>query len=212
MKCLTFPVTDMNTCYIVGAAECTRLPTPDKTDLVIAADGGYDTLKKSGIRCDLLIGDLDSIESEDTSIETVRHPKMKDETDMHLAYLEGAGRGYTDFVIYGGLGGRFDHTFANYSLLLYIRNRGHRASLICDTGATYLIKNEEITITGNAGKYFSVFPFGSDTTGVSIKGAKYNVEGAKMNCEFPIGVSNEFVGGGATVGVKDGALLIICEI
>ena len=75
-----------------------------------------------------------------------------------------------------------------------------------------VIKNEEITITGNAGKYFSVFPFGSDAAGVSIKGAKYNVEGAKMNCEFPIGVSNEFVGGSATVGVKDGALLIICEI
>lgn len=201
----------MNICYIVGAAECTRLPTPDETDLVIAADGGYDTLARAGIRCDLLIGDLDSIKNSGASVETIKHPKMKDETDMHLSYLEGAKRGYTNFAIYGGIGGRQDHTFANYSLLLYIRNRGHRAKLICDTGAVYLIKNEKITLSGEAGKYFSVFPFGAEAEGVSITGAKYGTDGASLSCDFPIGVSNEFICSDATVEVKSGALLIIVE-
>lgn len=201
----------MNTCYIIGASKCTRLPCPDESDLVIAADGGYDTLKKAGIRCDLLIGDLDSIEATHADVETIRHPKMKDETDMHLSYLEGARRGYSNFVIYGATGGRADHTFANYSLLLYIRNRGHKASIICDTGAVYLIKNESITISGHAGKYFSVFPFGSDAFGVSIRGGKYSADSAILTCEFPLGVSNEFLGQAVTVKVEQGSLLIIAE-
>ena len=155
----------MNVCYIVGAAKCSLLPSPDKTDLVIAADGGYDTLCRAGIKCDLLIGDLDSIKERETDVETIKHPTMKDETDMHLAYLEGARRGYTDFVIYGGSGGREDHTLANYSLLLYIRNNGHRATMICDTGKVYLIKNEKITLSGEPGKYFSVFHRASSAIG-----------------------------------------------
>ena len=201
----------MNTCYIIGAAKCTRLPCPDKSDLVIAADGGYDTLKKAGIRCDLLIGDLDSIEATHADVETIRHPKMKDETDMHLAYLEGSRRGYARFVIYGATGGRADHTFANYSLLLYIRNRGHNAHIICDTGAVYLIKEENISLCGKAGGYFSVFPFGSDAEGVSIDGGKYSAEGVTLKCDFPLGVSNEFVGGDVSISVNKGVLLIICQ-
>ena len=201
----------MNTCYIVGAAKCTRLPCPDDTDLVIAADGGYDTLVHAGIRCDLLIGDLDSISEKNTGIETLRFPSMKDETDMHLAYLEGARRGYSDFVIYGGSGGREDHTFANYSLLLYIRNNGHRATMICDTGKVYLIKNEKITLSGELGKYFSVFPFGSDAYGVCISGGKYNVQNVTLKCDFPIGVSNEFVSCKVSISVYNGAVLIISQ-
>ena len=201
----------MNTCYIVGAAKCTRLPTPDKNDLVIAADGGYDTLKDAGIKCDLLIGDLDSIKGGATGTETIKHTIMKDETDMHLAYLEGAKRGYSDFVIYGGDGGRADHTFANYSLLLYIRNNGHKARMICDTGAVYVIKNEKIVLSGKNGGYFSVFAFGNDAEGVSISGGKYSAEGVTLKCDFPLGVSNEFVGGDVSISVNKGALLIICQ-
>ena len=201
----------MNTCYIIGAAKCTRLPRPDEDDLVIAADGGYDTIKKAGIRCDLLIGDLDSIEASCAEVETIRHPKMKDETDMHLAYLEGARRGYTDFVIYGGSGGRADHTFANYSLLLYIKNKGHKASMICDTGAVYVIRNEKIVLSGKNDGYFSVFAFGNDAEGVSISGGKYSAEGVTLKCDFPLGVSNEFAGGDVSISVNKGALLIICQ-
>lgn len=201
----------MNVCYIVGAAKCSRLPSPDKTDLVIAADGGYDTLCRAGIKCDLLIGDLDSIKERETDVETIKHPTMKDETDMHLAYLEGARRGYTDFVIYGGSGGREDHTFANYSLLLYIKNKGHKASMICDTGAVYVIKNEKIVLSGKNGGYFSVFAFGNDAEGVSISGGKYSAEGVTLKCDFPLGVSNEFVGKDVSVSVNNGALLIICN-
>ena len=131
----------MKTCYIVGAGDFSQSFTPDKDDLVIAADGGYDHLFGKGIRCDLVVGDLDSIKALPSSVETVRHKVEKDETDMHLCYIEGARRGYERFKIYGGCGGRDDHTFANYCLLLYIREHGGRAELYSDYGRIFVIKD-----------------------------------------------------------------------
>ena len=62
----------MAICYIVGAGDFTTHFTPTDADLVIAADGGYDALKNAGIRCDLLIGDLDSINEVPTGVEIIR--------------------------------------------------------------------------------------------------------------------------------------------
>lgn len=202
----------MGICYIVGAGDFNKGFTPTEGDLVIAADGGYDTLCKKGIRCELLIGDLDSIEGVPGGIETIRHPVKKDETDMHLAYLEGVRRGYTEFMIYGGTGGRDDHTFANYCLLLYIKERGHNATLIGTRTITRVIKNEEITLLGEAKKHLSIFAFGGDAEGVSIKGAEYEADNVTLTKSFPLGASNIFKREAVKISVRDGALLVMSEI
>ena len=78
----------MGICYIVGAGAFWGDFTPSEDDLVIAADGGLDTLRSIDIRVDLAVGDFDSARSVPDGIETVRFKVEKDETDMHLAYLE----------------------------------------------------------------------------------------------------------------------------
>ena len=201
----------MGICYIVGAGDFTTHFTPTDSDLVIAADGGYDSLTKAGIRCDLLIGDLDSITAVPAGVKIIRYPVKKDETDMMLAYLEGARRGYTDFEIHGATGGRQDHTFANYCLLLYMSERGHRGSILCDTGATLLLKNGSIEVTGECGKHFSAFAFGGTAEGVTIRGLEYECEGVTLTPKFPLAVSNRFIGKVGQVEVKRGALLIMIE-
>lgn len=201
----------MGICYIVGAGDFTTHFTPTDSDLVIAADGGYDSLTKTGIRCDLLIGDLDSITEVPTGVKIIRYPVKKDETDMMLAYLAGAERGYTDFEIHGATGGRQDHTFANYCLLLYMSERGHRGSILCDTGATLLLKNGSIEVTGECGKHFSAFAFGGEAVGVTIRGLEYECEGVTLTPEFPLAVSNRFIGKVGQVEVKRGALLLMIE-
>ena len=201
----------MGICYIVGAGDFTTHFTPTADDLVIAADGGYDSLKGAGIRCDLLIGDLDSITDVPSGLEIIRYPVKKDETDMMLAYLEGAKRGYVDFEIHGATGGRADHTFANYSLLLYMSERGHRGCILSDTGTIMLLKNGSIEVSGEYEKHFSAFAFGGAARGVTIRGLEYECEDVTLTPEFPLAVSNRFVGKPGTIEVKSGALLIMIE-
>ena len=75
-----------NICYIVGAASLdgVRL-SPRAGDYVIAADGGYRSLKARGIEPDFVMGDFDSLgyRPDHPNVET--HPVMKDDTDLGLA-------------------------------------------------------------------------------------------------------------------------------
>jgi thiamine pyrophosphokinase len=202
----------MKRCYIVGAGSFYGSFIPEEGDLVIAADGGYDILLSKNIRCDLLIGDLDSVKSKSFEGEILRHPVEKDETDMHLAYLEGKRRGYGNFVIFGGTGGRPDHTFANYSLLSYIKNNGDDATLMDDGYATRLIKNEATRVQGEPGKTLSVFAYGGVASGVTLRGLYYPLENGELTPSFALGVSNKFTGDEAEISVESGELLLIFEI
>ena len=202
----------MKTCYIVGAGDFTLPFTPSEDDLVIAADGGYAALSSHGIRCDLLIGDLDSLDSIPSGIELLRFPVEKDDTDTALAYREGVRRGYTDFTVLGGVGGRDDHTFANLSLLLAARTAGHRMTLIGERMRAFVIKDESISISGWNGQTVSVFALGGDAVGVTLRGLYYPAENITLTPEVPLGVSNHLVGECAEVSVESGAVLVMVEI
>ena len=57
-------------------------------------------------------------------VDTITFPPQKDDTDMCLAAKEGFEHGYDTFLIYGGTGGRMDHTLSNIQLLSWIANHG----------------------------------------------------------------------------------------
>ena len=202
----------MGICYIVGAGAFWGDFTPSEEDLVIAADGGLDTLRSIDIRVDLAVGDFDSARCVPDGIEAVRFKVEKDETDMHLAYLEGKRRGYTEFRIYGGVGGRVDHTFANYCLLSYISDQGDSAILYDREYIAYTIKNKSTRVVGDSGKGVSVFAFGGEARGVSIKGLYYEADNVTLSPSFPLGASNHKTDALAEISVKNGTLLIFEEI
>ena len=91
-----------NTCYIVGAAslEGVRL-SPCAGDYIIAADGGYRSLRARGIEPDFVMGDFDSLgyRPDHPNVET--HPVMKDDTDLGLAVRWALGHGYRRLVMAG---------------------------------------------------------------------------------------------------------------
>lgn len=199
----------MGVCYIVGAGELHGRPTPEVGDLVIAADGGYDHLMRLGIKPDLVIGDMDSVLATVWDADTVRYPKKKDETDMHLAYLIGRERGYSDFLIYGGTGGRPDHTFANYSLLFMAKSNGDRMTVVDEKYDIFALEDERMLISGRAGETLSVFAFSGDAVGVCLSGVEYPAEDVTLRCDFALGVSNKITEDVACVSVKSGRLLVM---
>ena len=199
-----------NICYIVGAGELHSLPKPCEGDLVIAADGGLDTLIGGGITPSVVVGDLDSLSGRiPEGIEILRHPVEKDETDSHLAYLVGAKRGYARFALYGCTGGRDDHTFANYSLLLYAKKQGHDMTLVSKNYDILVMLNEKQELKAREGATLSVFALGGECR-VTLSGTYYPAKDLVITPDFPIGVSNHTTA--PTVQIEaDGALLVMLE-
>ena len=201
-------------CYIAAACRENSdniFLNPQKTDIVIAADGGYEILKEKGICPDILLGDFDSIENLPDHENIIKHPVEKDDTDTMLACKLGFEKNYSNFVIYGGVGGRIDHTLANVQTLLWVAKRGGRAFLMGDNVVMSTIHNQKMVFpSGYSGK-ISVFAQGNTAKGVKISGFKYFAENIDLTPDFPLGVSNEFVGERAEISVKNGTLLIVWE-
>jgi thiamine pyrophosphokinase len=212
----------MGKCVIVGAGECNiddmkRELVIGSDDICIAADGGLDFLLEAGLHPDFVIGDMDSVDNRTDmgNYEVEVFPTQKDDTDMMLAIKEGLKRGYGEFEIYGALGGRLDHTFANVQCLGYLVNNGAKGRLIGSGGSfVTMIKNGDIVFKGGkyeSGRKISVFAYGSMACGVTERGLKYNLDNITMKTDFPLGVSNEFTGEDAYIKVSDGILMICVD-
>lgn len=202
----------MKRCIIIGAGEFkTDAWNCKEEDYLIAADGGYEYLEQMGIVPDLLIGDMDSIERKgcQEKIQIKRLPREKDDTDMLAAIKEGLALGYKEFVIYGALGGeRMDHSLANIQCLLYLHNHGAKGVLYGIHDRVELLCNDKRIYPASMKGIFSIFAFGEDARGVTEQGFKYSLQDATVKMEFPIGISNEFIGQESLIEVKNGKLLI----
>ncbi len=195
---------------IVGAGDIsgTRLVIPEGA-FVIAADAGLTHLKNAGIVPDLIVGDFDSLGETPSGENVVTHKPEKDDTDMLLAVHEALLRGAETVIIYGGLGGRLDHEYANLQTLAYIANRDVRAYLVGRGCICTMIKNGSISFDGEMKGTISVFCHGSKAEGVNLTGLKYPLTDHTLTNDYPLGVSNEFTGIPSRVSVKNGLLLVM---
>lgn len=203
---------ERKTCFIVGAGSFDGMDIrPAEGDLVIAADGGYAYLKELGIEPDVLLGDFDSLEVMPEHHHLIRHSPIKDDTDMALAAYYAQEQGYTRFFLYGGLGGRLDHTFGNLQLLNGLSRAGAEVYLIGDGVVITAITNERITFDAGAEGMISVFCFGEPATGVWERGLKYTLTDATLTCDRALGVSNEFTGEESYIEVRKGTLVLLWD-
>ena len=201
----------MKTCIIFCAAEFDELLSPiEKEDYILAADGGLRHLQKLGMRPNGIIGDFDSLGFVPEDAEVF--PVEKDDTDAMLAARKGLELGFRNFLFYGSLDGpRLDHTLANFQTLLFLADRGARGYLVGRDYLVTVIREEKVTFSGDCTGILSLFCLGSDATGVSIRGAQYELEAGTLSASFPLGVSNHFVGTEVTVEVKNGNLLALWD-
>ena len=208
-------------CLIIGAGDLTMGEiTVREEDYVIAVDGGLSYCGILNVEPDKIIGDFDSVsEKEKEAIRSLQEkvpglvmelPVEKDDTDMLAALKYGLELGYTDFRIYAGTGGRFDHTLANIQCLIYLKNRGATGYLVDGTGMMLIIKNEAVHFQAGLEGYLSLFSLVEESRGITIEGMKYSLEHAVIRNDFPVGISNEFIGEAAAIAVEDGTL--VCMI
>ena len=197
-------------CYIMGAGTYQgEYFCPKSGDFVIAADAGLKYLQDAGINADLVVGDFDSMGAVPEHPNVIRHPTVKDDTDLLLAVKQGLDLGYRRFVMFGALGKRIDHSIANLQINNYLSRRGARGYLIGGGMACTAITDGKINFTAAAEGTISVFSQCDRSTGVNLRGLKYTLDNAVLSNSMPIGVSNEFTGQRAEVSVENGTLLII---
>ena len=197
-------------CCIIGAMEPGRLVLPDGA-LVIAADGGLEHLERRGIVPDLIVGDFDSLGWAPEGSNVIRHPVEKDDTDMMLAVKTGLARGCRRFLLYGGLGGRLDHAYANLQTLAYLADHGSQGWLLGGGMAVTAIRDGRLDFAPGRHGTVSVFCPGGEARGVDLDGLYYPLKDAVLTGSFPLGVSNQFTGGAASVAVREGTLLVMWE-
>ena len=132
----------------------------------------------------------------------------KDDTDMMLAIKLGLSRGFGQFNIYGGLGGRLDHTVANIQALSFLAEHSAQGILHHPDYELTVIKNSSFTVAKDKTGYISVFSLSDTSENVTIKGLEYELEGATLTNSFPLGVSNAATGKKGIISVERGTLLI----
>ncbi|MBQ7734189.1 MAG: thiamine diphosphokinase [Synergistaceae bacterium] len=205
----------MRRCVIVGGAKIRdygliRGYLRDD-DYFIYCDCGLNHKDYLNHEPDLIIGDFDSHPKPEDLSNVIVLPVVKDDTDTIYAIKEGIKRGFSDFIMIGSTRGRIDHSLANIYALMMLKNSGKRALIIDDYSEISLISAGERVSVKYGCKFFSLINIAGVARGITITGAKYNIENAVINPEYQYGVSNEVLSPehDAQVSLSEGNLLLV---
>lgn len=203
----------MKKCVIIGGAPINNYKNARRyikdDDFVIVCDCGLKHLDKLDLEPSLIIGDFDSHERPETSVETIVLPREKDDTDTFFAVKEAIARGFDDFLLIGTVGKRIDHSMANLSILLYLDTRGFRAVSVDDYSEMEIISSKPSYVSDEY-PFFSLLAIDGTARGISIKNALFPLENGVITPDYQYGVSNEVLKGKtAEISVADGRLLLV---
>lgn len=189
---------------IVGDAPC-----------VVAADGGLAVCRAAGRLPDVVIGDFDSVDARtledarEAGVRVIRHPVEKDESDLDLALRYARDAGAAAVRLTAAFSGRLDHTLAALGTLL----RGvDLAARLEEPGmdgyaldASY---QPVLALPMRAGQVLSVFALDACSV-VSIRGVHYPLTERPLQALSSLGLSNVALGGGTTVTVHSGSVVVL---
>lgn len=186
----------------------------ENSDCVICADGGQVIARKYGIVPDCVIGDFDSTENfERFSCLYITFPIEKDLTDTEAAINYAIEDGCSSITIYGGIGGRLDHTVGNIGLLEKFSLSLDHLEFIDGKNKISLInsaKDTDISVTcNNRFKYISLMPLDECAKDISISGAKYELSHIDILRASTMCISNEFKDDIINIHIGDGKVLLI---
>jgi len=183
-------------------------------DIIICADSGLRHCKFLQVSPDILLGDFDSVSSEDlkafesAGINVLRYPVEKDMTDSELAIEIAVQKGCNKVILLGALGTRLDHSISNVLLLKKLTDRGVEGILADEHNEVRLI-NSTIEIVREENTFITLLPIDGNAEGVTTEGLYYPLKDATLKTGSSWGVSNRFSAEKASVRLKKGYLLVV---
>ncbi|MDD3796168.1 MAG: thiamine diphosphokinase [Lachnospiraceae bacterium] len=188
-----------------------------KYDCIIAADRGLLFLKENQIMPTHIVGDFDSADAswletyrENPEVEIRRFHPEKDWTDTEIAVELALELSCSRIDILGATGSRIDHVIGNIQVLSLARAHQADCCLVDSRNRIYLI-NSGIQLQKNKqhGNYVSLFAYGGDVQGLTLKGFKYPLDHFTLGTVGTRGVSNEIIEETASISFDTGQLLVI---
>ncbi len=182
--------------------------------LLLACDGGARHLDAAGLRPDVLIGDMDSLnpaqltDYEQRGIKVIRHPVHKDYTDTALALDYAVGLRPQNIDIWGALGGRMDHALANIHLLIRGKDAGIATRLLDEYSESFVLGGKT-KWDGAVGCLVSLIALSSEVEGITLDGFQYPLQSESLSISESRGISNVITASPASIHVTAGNLLVI---
>ncbi len=183
----------MKRCLIIAGGDYAPI-RPKRGDFILACDRGYAWCKREGIVPDLILGDFDSYAGAlPAQIPALRYPVEKDDTDTMLAVRRAKERGFDHVRLCCCFGGRLDHLLSNVETLHYAAALGMEAEAADENNDLRVLRPGSYTIPYREGWSLSLIALTEQVTGLTIRGAKYEVENAVLRKPTTLGQSNAFV-------------------
>jgi len=178
-----------------------------KYTTIIAADGGANHLHRIGMRPDVLVGDLDSIEvAVDPDTVIFSYPVDKDASDMDLSIQYALSMSPAPIDIFGALGGRADHHFcnimvlANYDAVITIKTENASIRCVHESAAAQIHRE------GSGVNTVTIMPLDITAT-VTTRGLAYSLHHDVLE-RGSKGLSNRMIEDTASVHAGSGTVIL----
>lgn len=182
---------------------------------LIAADGAAWRMKSIGIVPDIIIGDLDSLKSQDNYLETFAASEIVEQADQETNDFEKALRLVLDrelfpVLVLGMQGGDLEHSFNNWSVLIKL----------CKELEIWIYEQYRIGIALNSGdvlrgscgldKLISLIP--QPESRVTTSGLRWSLDAEVLALGIREGARNEIIEKDFSVKVNSGSLLVFLGV
>ncbi|MBW6472062.1 MAG: thiamine diphosphokinase [Anaerolineaceae bacterium] len=186
----------------------------NQADLLVAVDGGLMHLMNSGLTPHIIIGDLDSIDITDLdyfgqdSVDIIKFPIQKDETDLELAVDHVLNLGFEEILILGATGRRIDHFLVNFLFFSNPKYQDVDIKILTKNSEVFYCKSRQI-IEGASGDIVSLIPISEIVSGVQTTGLMYPLDGEDLVRWKSRGISNQMTDPTAKIEFGSGELLCV---
>ena len=181
----------------------------EKYNIIVCADGAANKIIKLGIEPDYILGDLDSIDSDNLKkySKNIIQLKNQEYNDLHKSLLWCKEKNIKYIDIIGIDGKRIDHTIGNFSIILDCISFVD-ITIYTEYGTIYTI-NKERTFKNCYKKNISIFNSVSENK-ITTNGLKYELINNNLT-KLYMGTLNKAIKNEIKIKTKDKILIYIGE-